>query len=289
YNIVILSVGAGGNKSAFPMAEAGRRVKAGQEIRLCEIPADAGANFGCFEELHGAANGSDFARVLDQATRRCHGTAWLVFLERLVQEGDRLPEWLADFAKRFEARCLTAAAEGQARRVAARFALVAAAGELATDWGLTGWPAGVAIEASGRCFGDWLANRGGAGNAEERTILRQIREFLRRYGESAFSDWDRPGMDTDTRSAVRSDRVGYRRTLPNDQGIEFFIFCELFATRVCAGIDPRHAGRLLVDCGFAEGGKEADRPYTVRVTIPSEGRVRCVHILPGIFVSDGDD
>lgn len=272
------------------LAEAGRRAKAGQELRLAEIPADAGAGFGCFEDLHGAANGSDFAKELDQATRRYYGAAWLAYLERLVQERDHLPDWLAGFAKRFEARCLTAAAEGQARRVAARFALAGAAGELASDWGATSWPAGTALEAAERCFRDWLGNRGGAGNSEERTVLRQVREFLRRYGESAFSDWDRPAVDGDTRAAVRSDRVGYRKTLPGDEGIEFFIFVEMWNARVCSGLDPKRAGRLLVDRGYCERAKEADRPYTVRVTLPSEGRARVVHILPSIFEGGaGDD
>lgn len=272
------------------LAEAGRRAKAGQEIRLCEIPADAAAGFGCFEDLHNAGNGSDFARELDQATRRYYGAAWLAYLERLVQERDHLPDVLAGFAKRFEGRSLTAAAEGQARRVAARFALAGAAGELASDWGITGWPAGTALEAAERCFRDWLGNRGGAGNSEERTVLRQVREFLRRYGESAFSDWDRPAVDGDTRAAVRSDRVGYRKTLPGDEGIEFFIFVEMWNARVCSGLDPKHAGRLLVDRGYAERGTEADRPYTTRVRFPAEGRARVVHILPSIFEGGaGDD
>jgi putative DNA primase/helicase len=269
------------------MAEANRKTKAGQEVRLCEIPADAGANLGCFEELHEHGNGSDFAKALDYATRRHYGTAWIAYLEKLVEHFDELPGDLAEVSRRFEARCLSEAAEGQARRVAGRFALVAAGGEFATQWGITGWQPGTALAAATTCFQAWLANRGGAGNAEERSSLRQVREFLRRYGESAFADWDRPAVDTDTRAAVRSDRVGYRRALPGDDGLEYFVFVEVWRSRVCSGLDAGNVGRLLVERGYVERGTEKNRPHLVRVTIPGEGRARCVHILPSIW--DDDD
>lgn len=269
------------------MAEANRKTKAGQEVRLCEIPADAGANLGCFEALHAHGNGSDFAKALDHATRRHYGAAWIAYLEKLVEHSSELPGDLANVARRFEVQCLSEAAEGQARRVAGRFALVAAGGELATQWGITGWQPGTALAAAKTCFQAWLANRGGVGNAEERSALRQVREFLRRYGESAFADWDRPAVETDTRAAVRSDRVGYRRTLPGDDGLEYFVFIETWRLRVCAGLDAAYVGRLLVERGYAERGTEKNRTYQVKATIPGEGRARCVHILPAIW--DDDD
>lgn len=269
------------------MAEANRKTKAGQEVRLCEIPADAGANLGCFENLHEHGNGSDFAKALDHATRRYYGTPWIAYLDKLVEHFNELPGDLAEVGRRFEALCLSEAAEGQARRVAGRFALVAAGGELASQWGITGWQPGTALAAATTCFQAWLANRGGVGNAEERSALRQVREFLRRYGESAFADWDRPAVDTDTRAAVRSDRVGYRRALPGDDGLEYFVFVEMWRSRVCSGLDAAYVGRLLVERGYVESGTEKNRPHQVRVSIPGEGRARCVHILPAIW--DDDD
>ena len=43
-------------------------------------------------------------------------------------------------------------ADGQLSRIADRFALVAMGGELATEWGLTGWRTGWATEAAAVCF-----------------------------------------------------------------------------------------------------------------------------------------
>lgn len=50
-------------------------------------------------------------------------------------------------------------AAGQVARVAKRFALIGAAGEMATTAGITGWPDGTAFEAAHRCFQDWLEAR----------------------------------------------------------------------------------------------------------------------------------
>ena len=121
------------------MATAGKTARAGQETRLCDVPANAGAGFGCFEYLHGFANGSDFAKALNQKACKDYGTAFPAFLERLVREREDIPEWLHDGVHRFERAHLTEAAAGQARRVAARFAVIGLAGELATNYGITAW------------------------------------------------------------------------------------------------------------------------------------------------------
>lgn len=271
------------------MAEAGKKTKAGQEIRLCEIPADAGAGLGCFENLHGRENGAEFAKALDTATRRYHGAVWPAFLEKIIGQHEELPAVIRRLVQRFEETALSVGAEGQARRAAQRFALVAAAGELATSFGLTGWPEGEAVKAARACFTAWLARRGGEGNQEERAALRQVRTFLRQYGESAFADLNRPSVDTDTRAPIRSDRAGYRKQLDGeDAAIEYFVFVETWRERVCKGLDSVFVARLLVDRGYAKAGTEKGcPPYLVRVTLP-EGRSRVVHILPHVFEGDDD-
>jgi uncharacterized protein (DUF927 family) len=47
------------------------------------------------------------------------------------------------------------------QRVARRFALVAVAGELATEAGLTGWAQGEATTAAAHCLRDWIEAFGG--------------------------------------------------------------------------------------------------------------------------------
>lgn len=278
----LLFLSAGEIGLAQHMAEAGKSVRAGQELRLAEIPADAGAGLGVFEQLHELESGSAFAKALDFATRKHHGTAFPAFLERLTAGMERIPDELHKAQKVFESKFLTGQASGQAHRVAHRFALVGAAGELATSWEITGWEPGEAMAAAGRCFNDWLAGRGGEGNQEERAMLGQVREILNRYGESAFTDWGRPAMNDD-HAPVRSDRMGYRRTMENE--VEYFIFPDLFRTRLCKGYDAAAVGKLLIARGYVERGDEKDRgEWVTRVSLPAEGKQRrMVHILPKIW------
>ena len=79
--------------------------------------------------------------------------------------------------------------EGQDKRAAGRFALFALAGELATEYGMTGWPEGAAIKAAAEGFTAWRALRG-RGNDERRQILDRVSGFLERHGDARFSDAD---------------------------------------------------------------------------------------------------
>ncbi len=279
----LLFLSAGEIGLAEHMGEAGKSPKAGQELRLAEIPADAGAGLGLFEKLHGHPGGNELAKALADAIRQQHGTAFPAWLERLAVEQAEIPDTIKAGIRAFEARFLSNDAGGQARRVAYRFALVGAAGELATSWGLTGWPAGEAMQAAAACFRAWLERRGGEGNQEERAMLSQVREFLRRYGESAFSDWDRPGNDSDKHAPRSGDRVGYRRHDGMKDETDYFIFSETWRTRICKGFDHAAVGRLLVAKGYVEAGKEKGREWLLKVAIPTEGRPRVVHILPTLF------
>ncbi len=278
----LLFLSAGEIGLAEHMGEAGKSPKAGQELRLAEIPADGGAGLGVFEKLHGHPGGGEFAKALAESIRQHHGTAFPAWLDRLAKQQADIPDTIKAGIRAFEARFLTDEAGGQARRVAYRFALVGAAGELATAWDLTGWQAGEAMQAAAVCFRAWLDRRGGEGNQEARAMLSQVREFLRRYGESAFSDWDRPGNDSDKHAPRSADRVGYRR-YDGANETDFFIFSETWRSRICKGLDHAAVGRLLVARGYAEAGTEKDRPWFVKMDIPTEGRTRVVHILPALF------
>lgn len=269
------------------MSEAGKSPRAGQDARLAEIPADAGAGLGIFENLHGYKGGAELSKALTDAARANYGGPFLAYLAELVKHQAGVADTVKEAQRKFQGACLTDEAHGQARRVADRFALVGAAGELATMYGLTGWEPGESIKAARTCFDAWKARRGGEGNQEERAALAAVREFLRRYGESSFTEWDRP-PNKDDHAPVRSDRTGYRRFDAADDAVHFYIFNEVWRVRVCKGFDAAAVGRLLVKRGFAEEGTEPDRPWLVRQNIPTEGRPRVVHILPALLGGDDD-
>ena len=108
---------------------------------------------------------------------------------------------MREYATNWLTATLPAKADGQVARVAARFALVAAAGELATALDILPWPAGEASAAAARCFNDWLAARGDNGPEEITAGLRQVRAFLELHGTSRFEEaWPR---DTRNRGTSR--------------------------------------------------------------------------------------
>ena len=77
-------------------------VKAGQEIRLVDIPVDAGYGMGAFETLHGCDNASTFSRQLTEASSKYYGTAVISFVEDLIANQEKMPEFLKEcrgFAK----------------------------------------------------------------------------------------------------------------------------------------------------------------------------------------------
>ena len=106
---------------------------------------------------------------------------------------------------------------GQGVRADHRFALVAYGGELATQWGLTGWPTGTAQEAAARLFREWLADRGGAGDTELRAGLAAVRAFIEAHGESRVTPWQNPP----THSIRTLNRVGFRREM--EDGPYFYV------------------------------------------------------------------
>lgn len=286
WRLIFLSSGEIG--LAQHMAEAGKQSRAGQELRLAEIPADAGKGLGLFENLHDSSSGADFAKSLESATKEYYGTAWIDWLKRLVAEPqEEIAHAVKVGMRTFESHFLTDKASGQVRRVAGRFALVGVAGELATQWGITGWPEGESLKSAGACLNAWLAHRGGEGNHEEQAMLRQIREFLSRYGESAFTDWERPSM-TDTHAPVRSDRAGWRKHDSATDKVHYYVSYEAWRSRLCKGNDPLAMARLLLARGFVEKGTESNRPWLVKASVPGEGRPRVLHILPDIMENDDD-
>jgi putative DNA primase/helicase len=265
----LLFLSAGEIGLAQHMREAGKKARAGQEVRLADIPADAGAGLGIFETLHGYQDGGALADALREATRTHYGHAAREYLAALVSfDRDLLREHLHKMRADFTAEFLPENADGQARRVCDRFALIAAGGELATVRNLTGWQPGAALHASRVCFEAWLNNRGGAGAQEENTALAQVVQFFELHGESRFTALDGNGQ------RVTTNRTEFKRTT-TDGIAEYFVLPEVWRSEVCAGLDARYVARLCVKRGLITPGHDG-RPTTVQ-RLADLGQTRCYH------------
>lgn len=280
WRLLFLSSGEAG--LAEHMAQANRKSKAGQEIRLLDIPADAGTGFGLFDTLHDHASGSVFSKVLTESAGKYFGTAAPAFITKMVEHLDKLPALVKKAQREFMTQHLPDDAGGQAHRAALRFALVGAAGEIATVWGITGWQLGEASNAAKTCFHAWLAHRGGGGNQEQAAMLAQVRQFLELHGNARFEDWDRA---TDDHAPKTINRAGFRRTDVVTEETEFYILREVFRGEVCKGFDHKAICRLLDDLGcLVTEGKGYDR----KERLPLMGNTRCYRINAKIWGGDGE-
>jgi hypothetical protein len=280
------------------------------EVRCCDIPANAGAGFGLFEELHGEPSADAFARELNLQTTRNFGTPLRAFLTRLVAELQRDPagyaNTLRDRAADLSRRLLAAVPEatGQVRSVAGRFALVALGGELASAWLLTDWPAGEATAAVERCFRGWLVERGTVGAQEHAQAVMQLRAFIARHGSARFQDWKSeepaPGQQADAKPVAPQERfrtvnrAGWRRWVQRDDGTSvwrYYLTSEGM-NEALTGLSGREARKTLADLGLiVPPDVEGDRSRGVlsgSVAVPGEGRVRLYRIADDIL-KGGDD
>lgn len=284
------------------MAEAGKRTRAGMEVRMADVPLDAGRGMGGIEELHGRDGPATVADELVKSAARFYGTAGRTWLEWACDNVAILPERLQALIDRFRDDMVPEASAEQVRRVGSRFALVAAAGELATQAGITGWQAGHAAWAVRQCFNAWLESRGHLENGELAAMLRQVRRFLEAHGDGRFTYVHR---SADDHAPKTLNRAGFRRLI-DEEGkpvrsnsdymreygermsssdaerscTEYIFLQECFRKEVCTGFDPDQVAKLLKARGHLH--TETGR-LTNKVRIPGMGLIRCYHVKPSIF------
>ncbi|WP_272658498.1 DUF927 domain-containing protein [Providencia sp. PROV148] len=224
----LIFVSAGEVSLSNLMSQAGKMVKAGQEVRFIDIPADAGKGLGIFEELHGFSDAASFAEMLNSNSKQYYGAASRAFLLELAGNKPayaiRLKELMAKFLQ-----YVPEGADGQIKRAANRFALVAASGELAIN--ITGWEEGEAFRGVKACFDAWLLERGD-GSHESNQALEAVKSQLLKWGDSRF------GQNTN------APVWGYK------DGNDFYVYPESFKNDICQGLDHRNVAQLLFKMGF---------------------------------------
>ena len=220
---------------ATTMQEGGHRAKAGQAVRLLDMPS--ARVYGAWDTLHDLPSGTAFSDAIKRASVTHHGYAGRAFLEKLTRDGQDFCALL----ERFKALAEFSAdgGEGQDKRAAGRFALLALAGEMATEYGVTGWPEGEAIKGAAEGFKVWRSARG-RGNDERRQILDKVSGFIERHGDGRFSDVENNG-ETQTR-----DRAGWWRDTP--EGREY-LFTADGMREALKGFDFNRALDALLEGG----------------------------------------
>ncbi len=256
-------------------ARGSKRSAAGQEVRILDFEADAGAGLGLFETLHDAESAEALARTIKEGIGYAYGIAGPTYVERMIEEKDRIPTKIKGSIDRFAAEHVPTAANGQVARAARRFGMIAAAGELAVDLGVLPWPSGEATKAAGVVFRQWLASRGGGtGAAEDRDAVAKVRAFLEMHGSSRFEPLtgDEDGIRINHRAGFWRDREG---------GREYLVLSEAWKNEVCAGMDSKRVATVLGDRDLLL--RDSAGKNSITVTLPGLGKTRCYAVKASIF------
>jgi len=132
----------------------GRKALAGQTVRMNDIFADRQAGHGAFNNAGGFANAGALADALKAEAVANYGVAAPEYVRRIYHRLgiEEAKTFVREKIKEFVAANVPLGSDGQITRVATRFGLIAAAGELATQLGMTGWKKGRPTVAAASAF-----------------------------------------------------------------------------------------------------------------------------------------
>jgi putative DNA primase/helicase len=277
WRVLILSSGEVPTETKLA-EDRGRKARAGQLVRMLDIPADSGRGSGVFD--HGGQDGDAgaLAKLLKQAAILAYGTAGPEFVRRIVVEGaDEIGETVRGMVATFIEMGVTAGSDGQVHRAAQRLGLIAAAGELATALEIVPWRAGEAREAAALALSQWIDGRGGTEPAEVRQAIEQVRLFIEQHGESRFEALD----DPDARPV--NNRAGWRKGSGPDR--EWLVPPEVWKSEICNGLDSAMVARTLAERGLLLRAGDSFQPVR-----KIDGANKRVYVLTAsIFAGCGDE
>ena len=252
WRVLLLSTGEISLADKIADARTPQRQMAGQAVRFIDLAADAAAGFGLFDhapELPDKPSGGTpkdrgdaLARNLSDAAQSSFGTAGPAFVEAFIADREGSIAETRGLIDAF-ANKHAAGADGQVQRVARTFGLLAAAGELAIQFGVLPWFAGEAVRAASRGFADWLAERGGTGASEIDGAISHLRATIEREA-SRFQSSNEPVHQ----------RLGFIRQ-QRDGETEYLIQPETWKVLMVSR-DARRIARELADRGILGRGSD---------------------------------
>lgn len=279
-----------------------KTAQGGVDVRCIDIPGDAGKGFGVFENIHDHESPAAFSNALAAAARESYGCARIAFIERLVDvPTESLMSLWIECQEAMRTALKLDSVAGQVERVVEKMALIGAAGELATRWGITGWDRGEALRSATICLRAWIRHRGGTGSREAANAVTTISTLILNRSAGGFIHMncsnclgsgavkEKPEFDPVNVANPKGDQrwvcpacrgagapahnnaakvYGYVKHAPD--GAEFYIPKASFVTDFCAGMDPSTVKKELRMAGILHTYTEPKTNkvrYTRRVEI----------------------
>jgi len=272
----VLFVSSGEVTTVAKMAEdRGRKTRAGQLVRMLDIPTARAC--GVFDDAGPDGDAAAFAKRCKLAAASAYGTAGPEFVRRLIADdvgGDDVRATVNAFVEKE----VPPGADGQVDRAAHRLGLIAAAGEFATAFGLTGWREGEAREAAAWALRQWIDGRGGTEPAEVRQAVEHARLIIETHGDARFQPID----DPDAKPVI--NRLGWRKGAGAER--EWWVLPESWKAELCAGLDPQSVARVLAERGMLR--RQGGNVLQCTVNVGGGQRVRAYVLTAAILDGGGD-
>jgi len=257
----------------------GQKTRGGQEIRMCDIPADAGKNKGLFDRVPEGIAPAAFAIELKKAATSNYGSP--------IPEADYWKREVHTCRTEFEKRLWKQDHSAEVSRVLSRFSLLAAAGTIATRMGITGWKEDEAQLSVAACFKAWLKSRGTSGSWDMDQAIAQIRSLLLSSPHRLRNLKKTSAADEETQYGSEmvkgAQQIGYMFHGADGRIEEYWLFQDEFKRVACEGYDPQAVLGELQRRKFLRMG-ERDRK-TVKIKSPEHGRIQ-VYAIRSTIVSE---
>ena len=262
------------------MESVGRAAHAALEVRLISITCDAGENMGMFENVHGFEDSKAFAEFLTNAACRCYGAPIRDFLKHFSSNQLRIAGQVRQRMETFARDTIPATASSEIRRAGRRFGLAVAAGELATEQGLTGWDPREVASLINKCLQDWMRTRE---PSDTDRGVRAVKQFLELHEASRFQNFEPGNMKLDGSYPTEKiiNRAGFWRTAEDGKTREYLFLPEVFRSEVCRGFDMQTVLQALKDKNLLSTGKEGKNSQSIY--IPNVGQQRLYVISSNIL------
>ena len=177
---------------------------AGQEVRVIDLPIQPGNDQDTFQNLHGLPDSRSFSDMMSRQACLYYGVPLREFLKHLCSDLQAYDARLSEHMERFVAEVCHPGASGQVKRVARKFSLIAAAGEMAASFGVLPYEENEPWRAAVRWFQIWLINRNSLGDQEIAKTLKRLEDHFDQYSANRYVN-----VDSDHRPTF-GNMFGYR-------------------------------------------------------------------------------
>ncbi|ECO4980353.1 DUF927 domain-containing protein [Salmonella enterica] len=242
------------------VAGAGRRAKAGQLVRLLNIPMSRAVVF------HGCKNGKQHADAIKDAYQNNYGAAGREWIRWLAEHREDAVAAVRTAEERW--RNLVPSDYGeQVHRVASRFAVLEAA--LLLGKVITGWDEQSCRDAIQHSYNAWIGVFG-TGNKEIEQIIEQAVSFLSTFGMRRFAP-----LPYDEQSLPINELAGYRsKGNHSDDPVLFYVLPTVFRTEVARGFDSGQFARTLCEAGILKKSPSDKGYQTLTPRLRHVGNIR---------------